>query len=306
MKRAVVTGATGAIGTALVAELVKEGTEVLVLTRKDSKRNKNIPDSPLVSLKYASLEEFGSLENDTGKDWDVFYHLAWEGTTGKARNDMYLQNENVRHALDAVGLARRFGCHSFVGAGSQAEYGRKEGMLGPETPVSPETGYGMAKLAAGQMTRAYAHELGMRHIWVRVLSVYGPFDGDGSMVMSTIGKLKAGLVPEFTRGEQMWDYLYSMDAGRAFAAMGDKGTDGKVYVLGGGSARPLREYIEIIRDVCAPEAEIALGVLPYARDQVMYLCADISEITRDTGWAPEVSFEEGIRGLSFTWGWRTR
>lgn len=303
MKRAIVTGATGAIGTALVSSLAKSGTEVLVIARKGSKRNVNIPDDPLVSVIYCPLEELKNLNNDTGKQYDVFYHLAWAGTTGAERNDMQLQNRNVSYALDAVALARRFGCHSFVGAGSQAEYGRTEGNLRPDTPVSPETGYGIAKLCAGQMTREYAHQLGMRHIWVRVLSVYGPYDTEGSMVMSTIRQLKKNQVPEFTRAEQMWDYLYSVDAGRAFAALGEKGVDGKIYVLGSGNARPLSEYIEAIRDICAPGAPIAIGARPYARNQVMYLCADISDVMRDTGWKPEVSFEDGIRGLSLTWGW---
>ncbi|MBQ0100941.1 MAG: NAD(P)-dependent oxidoreductase, partial [Lachnospiraceae bacterium] len=108
--------------------------------------------------------------------------------------------------------------------------------------------------------------------------------------------------PEFTRGEQMWDYLYSMDAGRALYLLGEKGVDGKTYVLGSGSARPLREYMEVIRDICAPGAALGIGALPYGRNQIMYLKADISEVRKDTGWMPEVTFEEGIRNLVLTWG----
>ena len=304
MKRAIITGATGAVGTALTMKLISEGVEVLVLSRKDSKRNGNIPEDPLLTVAYCSLDEMSEFQNMTGKEYDVFYHLAWMGTTGEDRNNFELQNRNVKYALDAAALARRFGCHSFVGAGSQAEYGRAEGKLMPDTPTAPETAYGMAKLCAGQMTRAYAHQLGMRHLWVRILSVYGPCDQSGSMVMSTIEKLKKGETPEFTRGEQMWDYLYSCDAARALYSLGEKGVDGKTYVLGSGSARPLREYIETIRDICAPGAPLGIGAIPYQRNQVMYLCADISELRKDTGWSPEVTFEEGIRNLFLTWGWK--
>lgn len=164
MKRAIVTGATGAIGTALVQDLISNGIEVLVFCREGSKRNTQIPEHELVTKKFCALSELANLQNDTGKDYDVFYHFAWCGTTGVARNDMYLQNENVRFALDAVSAAKRFGCHAFVGAGSQAEYGRVEGVLKPDTPVFPEMGYGIAKLCAGQMTREYAHQLGLKHI----------------------------------------------------------------------------------------------------------------------------------------------
>ena len=167
----------------------------------------------------------------------------------------------------------------------------------PDTPVSPENGYGIAKLSAGFMTREAAHRLGMKHIWVRVVSIYGPNDGPQAMVMSTIAKLKAGEVPALTKGEQMWDYLYSADAARAFYLLGDLGVDGKTYVLGGGTARPLKEYIENIRDIVSPGAELGFGMIPYSDRQVMHLCADISELEKDTGWEPRIGFEEGIKEI---------
>ena len=297
MKRAILTGATGAVGSALIKELIKNNIEVLVLCRENSVRNCNIPIHPLVTKEYCDLSELNVVINKTGKDWDVFFHFAWLGTTGTARNDMYLQNQNVRYALDAVTAAKRFGCHAFIGAGSQAEYGRGEGLLTPETPAFPEMGYGIGKLCAGQMTREYAHQLGIRHIWARILSVYGPNDGAQSMVMSTINKLKKGEVPQFTKGEQMWDYLYSGDAAEAFRLLGERGIDGKIYVLGSGTARPLAEYIKDIRNIVKPNAEIDLGAIPYSERQVMHLQADVDELHNDTGWTAHTTFTEGIENI---------
>lgn len=295
MKRAIVTGATGAVGTALINELINSNIEVLVFCREGSPRNANIPVNALVQTMYCDLTELSQIQNTTGKVYDVFYHFAWMGTAGEMRNDMYLQNQNVRYALDAVGAAKRFGCQTFIGAGSQAEYGRVEGILKPDTPVFPEMGYGIAKLCAGQMTREYAHQLGMKHIWMRILSVYGPNDGAQSMVMSTINKLQNGETPRFTKGEQVWDYLFSEDAGRAFRLIGEKGMDGKTYVLGSGQARPLADYIKVIRDVVNPNGQIELGAIPYAPKQVMCLQADITELNRDTGFVPETDFATGIK-----------
>lgn len=294
MKRVVITGATGVVGTALIKELVKNEVEVLVLCRKGSKRNMQIPIHPLVTMKNCPLDQLSDLKNDTGKEYDVFYHFAWDGTVGTARNDMFLQNLNVKYALDAVEAAKRFGCKRFVGAGSQAEYGRFEGKLKPDTPAFPEIGYGIAKLCAGQMTRIRSHQLEMRYNWVRILSVYGPNDGHQSLVMTAIDQLLANEVPQFTRGEQMWDYLYSGDAARAFYMIGENGLDGKVYVLGSGKARPLAEYIEEIRKVINPMGKVDLGAIPYGDKQVMYLCADVGELEKDTGWKAEVDFADGI------------
>lgn len=294
--RIVITGATGAVGTALIAEGIRQNVEMLVICRKASKRRQQIPDHPLVKVLELNMEEYETYQPPEGEmPYDVFYHFAWGGTTGDGRNDCEIQEKNIRYALDAAALAKRFGCSAFVGAGSQAEYGRVEGNLNSQTPAFPENGYGMAKLCAGQMTRLYCRQAGMRHVWTRILSIYGPGDGAGSMVMSAIHRLLAGETPAFTKGEQQWDYLYSGDAAKALLFLGEKGHDGGVYCLGSGKARPLADYIGMIRDAIDPRLSVALGAVPYAPGQVMYLCADIAKLKEDTGFAPEVSFEEGIK-----------
>ena len=294
--RIVITGATGAVGTALIVEGIRQNVEMLVICRKASKRRQQIPDHPLVKVLELNMEEYETYQPPEGEmPYDVFYHFAWGGTTGDGRNDCEIQEKNIRYALDAAALAKRFGCSAFVGAGSQAEYGRVEGNLNSQTPAFPENGYGMAKLCAGQMTRLYCRQAGMRHVWTRILSIYGPGDGAGSMVMSAIHRLLAGETPAFTKGEQQWDYLYSGDAAKALLLLGEKGHDGGVYCLGSGKARPLADYIGMIRDAIDPRLSVALGAVPYAPGQVMYLCADIAKLKEDTGFAPEVSFEEGIK-----------
>lgn len=72
MKRAILTGATGAVGSARVKELIKYNIEVLVLCRENSVRNCNIPIHPLVTKEYCDLSELNVVTNKTGKDWDVF------------------------------------------------------------------------------------------------------------------------------------------------------------------------------------------------------------------------------------------
>ena len=292
--RAIITGATGAVGMALISELVSRDIEVAVLCRRGSARATNIPEHPLIKKIDCSLADMAELDMG-GEKYDMFFHLAWDGTTGATRNDMYLQNNNVRYTLDAVSLAERLGCSVFMGAGSQAELGRVEGKLNSRTPAFPENGYGMAKLCAGHMSRELCREKGIKHVWVRILSVYGPYDGERSLIASTIHKLFDGEKPSFTAGEQVWDYMYSGDTARAMVELALGGKDGGVYCLGSGNARPLKEYIEILRDTVNPQAELGLGDIPYGEGQVMYLCADTSELKNDVGFESRVGFEEGIK-----------
>lgn len=296
MKKVIITGPTGAIGHALIEECIRNQVEVYALCHPGSKRIVGFPSNNLLHVICVDFSRLSDVKNVIPNDVDVFYHLGWVGTFGDARNDMYLQNRNVTYALDAIELARCCGCHIFVGAGSQAEYGRFEGKLRPGTPAFPESGYGMAKLCAGEMTRVQARKYGIKHIWARILSVYGPYDGKDTMVMSTIIKLLYGEKTSFTKGEQIWDYLYAKDAGGIlFALGGEKSMDGKIYCLGSGLARPLKVYIEKIRDAINPSLSVGLGELPYAPEQVMYLCADNTDIIHDLGYEYRYSFEEGIK-----------
>ncbi|MCR5793660.1 MAG: NAD(P)-dependent oxidoreductase [Lachnospiraceae bacterium] len=294
MKRAVITGPTGAVGVALVQRLVKEKVEVLAVCRKGSKRIGNIPKDSLVQVLELNLDELDKLPKMAEGTYDVFYHLGWDGTFGNSRNNMDGQLKNIEYTLAAVKAAKALGCDAFVGAGSQAEYGRVEGKLNAGTPPFPENGYGIAKLCAGQMSRILCEQYEMRHIWLRILSVYGPYDGANTMVMSVMRALMDGNKPKLTKGEQQWDYLYSKDAAKAIYLLGDKGKHGKIYCIGSGKTRPLIEYVEAIRNEVNPKGELQVGAVPYAPKQVMYLCADIEDLQKDTGFEPEYTFEEGI------------
>lgn len=298
MKRAIITGSTGAIGTALINELINNNIEVLVFTREDSKRNNNIPRDSLVTIEYCSLNELSKKNNDSGLEYDVFFHLAWEGASGPKRHDPETQRKNIEYAIDAVECANRFGCTKFIGVGSQAEYGRVETTLKPDTPCNPENEYGKAKLEAGFKTRERAHELGMQHNWIRVLSIYGKNDGENSLISYLVNRLRNNESPEVTMCEQTWDYLFSEDAASAIRMIAEKGIDGKTYVLGSGQPKKLKEYVEILKEHISPNTEVKYGAKPYPDKQVMYLVADISDITNDTGWTPTTSFEDGVNKMT--------
>lgn len=328
MKRAIVTGATGMIGTALIKELLRSNIEVTAIVRPDSDRKDrlageiaklgdvqenfhiallNLSDLGEDEAEVALRRTFGgdksalanvSAESTADGDiCDMFFHLGWEGTFGASRNDKELQDKNVKNTLDAVWLAYKLGASVFVGAGSQAEYGRVQDgtKLSASTPTHPENEYGRGKLKAGIDSRAVCKALGIRHIWCRILSVYGPGDGSKTMIMSGIYSLLRGERPKFTKGEQLWDYMYVEDTAKAMVLLAERGEDGSVYPLGSGSVRPLREYMEIIRDNTNKNAELGIGEIEYAPGQVMYLCADISDLRKDVGFEPTTPFEDGIQ-----------
>lgn len=299
VKRIIITGPTGAIGIAIIQRCIEQNIEVLAICHKGSGRIKSIPEHSLVTVLEMDLDEYSCCDSTNEKKYDAFYHLAWNGTVGEARNDMQLQVKNIQYTLDAVKLAKRLGCHTFIGAGSQAEYGRVEGVLRPDTPAFPENGYGMAKLCAGQMSRSVCEQLGIGHIWVRILSVYGPYDGKNSMIMSSLRKMLHNEPTEYTKGEQLWDYLYSEDAAEAMLGLGTRGIHGKTYCLGSGEIHPLLWYIQIMHQMTNSTADLGIGKIPYGDKQVMHLQADISALQQDIEFMPKMSFKDGITKIIY-------
>ncbi len=280
---------------ALLEKYRSEGWEVLAVCRKGSGRNSRIPSDPKITVIETDLSRLDQVEPLDQKPYGVFYHLAWGGTFGADREDVLLQLKNIEGTLKAVTLAKRLGCSVFIGTGSQAEYGRTDAALRPDTPAFPESGYGMAKLCAGQMSRKACEQQGIRHVWVRILSVYGPFDGAGTMVSTALRRMLRGEDCAFTKAEQLWDFLYSADAADALYRIGQRPLHGRVYCLGSGQALPLKEYILKIKALTQSSSAVKFGEIPYSSGQVMHLCADISALTQDTGFIPATDFAAGIR-----------
>lgn len=300
MKRVVITGATGMLGIALIKKLLKEKMEIIAIVRPNSSRVNKIPKSTHIHIIEADLSNLIEVSEKIKKKQDVFYHFAWEGTYGNSRNDMYMQTKNIQGTLNAMELAVRLGCEVFIGAGSQAEYGIVEGKMSPETATKPQTGYGIAKLCAGQMSKVVCEKNNMRYVWMRVLSVYGPHASMQTMVAAGISEMLKNKQPQYTKGEQMWDYLYTDDAAEAFWLVAENPNAKGIYCLGSGKVRKLSEYIKEIRDVVAPNMQIHFGAIPYYENQVMYLCADIDKLQCDTGFSPKIDFKNGIE-LTTRW-----
>lgn len=294
MKRAIITGAGGMLGAALTRELLQNDVKVLALLRPGSS---SLPAHPLLTQHFCDLSQLAAFTIPNTLSYDVFYHLAWAGTYGAAREDVHLQESNIRYTLNALSLAKRLQCKRFVGAGSQAEYGKIPfgTNLSPNTPAAPITGYGIAKLAAGLLGKLYAQQAGLSFQWIRVLSVYGPMEKHHCLTTSTILRLLRGQPVHFTKGEQIWDFLHCDDAARALRLVGEHGVDGQTYVLG--SAQPIRlsHALSVLCHAVNPAAEVPLGSLPYPKDQCMYLCADISILNAHTGFTPQIPYTQGIQ-----------
>ena len=292
MKKIVLTGATSMLGVATIEECLKHNIDVVAIAHRNSKKLNRLPKSKHLMLIERNLDELAEFKPKIN-DADVFYHFGWAATSHEGRTDVDIQELNIRYTLDAVRLAKRFGCNKFLFAGSQAEYGLSDKPLNRETPIRPFTAYGVSKYAAGKLAEMLCKSFGLTFVWSRILSVYGINDSVNTLISYIIDCYRKNIQPVLTPCEQIWDYLNADDAGRAFRLLGEQNTKG-IYCIGSGEGKPLKLYVETIHKLMKPSVPLVFGNKPYAENQVMYLQADISDLNRDTGFKPNISFEEGI------------
>ncbi|MCD8048919.1 MAG: NAD(P)-dependent oxidoreductase [Clostridia bacterium] len=293
MKRAIVTGASGMLGSNLIRRLTENEVEVAALVRPKTKKLKNIPNNDLVKIYECDAGEMSAFEPQ-GK-FDAVFNFAWMGTMGKERSNRALQEKNVKNTMSALYMAERAGAKVFVTCGSQAEYGTANVKLKEDTPLNPENEYAVAKALSSMLVRERCEKTGIAHVHARVVSVYGLGDNPGTMVETAVRQMLANEETQFTTGEQRWDYLNARDAARAFYLMAEEQKT-KTYVVGSGECRPLAEYIKIIAEETGYEKEIGFGKIKPSPGTPRFLCAGITELKK-LGFEPKIEFREGIREI---------
>ena len=283
------------MGSALARELVRSGHEVAVLLR---------PTSQTFALS-GILSQLTVIEGDLRDVQglalalhqfapDVTVHLAWFGVANSLQDDPRQISQNLAGSLDLIELSAAAGARTFVGLGSQAEYGLVDGVLTEDLPLRPLTTYGTVKTAVGLVGERLAAALSLRFVWLRLLATYGPFDDPHHLIPFVIDQYLTGRIPELTPGEQVWDYLYVDDAAHALMNVTQSQKASGVYNLASGTGQTVASIVTRIRDLVDPDLPLGLGFRPYTGNQIMHLQGDISRLTTATGWKPTTSFTTGL------------
>lgn len=295
MKSVVVTGANGFIGTALLKELTDYGVKVYAVLKDENENVESIKNYPNVEFVYCDMDNLTNLPTKIHDDLDVFYHLAWAGSTGDGRANHELQLKNVKWAVDAVIVAKELGCKRYLGAGTLAEYD-----VNAYSPVDGSTpnavsNYGVAKITAHYMTKAECSKQGIEHLWAFLSNTYGIGNYTSNFVNFACKTMITGKDANFTSGEQPYDFVYVDDIAQGLFKIGETGKNNYSYYIGSTKQRKLKEFIKIMRDEIDPSIELHLGAVPFNGIPQPESTFDCTKLVEHTGYCPRISFEEGIK-----------
>lgn len=188
------------------------------------------------------------------------------------------------------------------------------GSLGPHDPAfrednqyQPNSPYAASKAAADHLVRAYHHTYGLPTLTTNCSNNYGPYQHPEKLIPLMIQNALAGRpLPVYGDGRQVRDWLYVEDHCTAIRAVLARGTPGETYNIGGNAEKP---NLEIVQTICrlldvrfphnAPHTKLIQHVADRPGHDRRY-AIDASRIKHDLGWAPAMTFEQGI-ALTVQW-----
>ncbi len=298
MKKVIVTGATGFIGKFLVRELISQNVEVIALLRPSSRNRTALEGLPLRIVECEIKDLGGIAAQISDRDIDAVFHIAWQGVSDQDARNQAVQLMNLQATLDLLDAMHEMRIGTFVGCGSMHEAEALVEMAQDKVVSNLGFMYKSAKTAAHWMGKAKAGSYGIRFFWP-LINTYGEEERSARLVNTIIRKIFAGQSPALSAGTQYYDFVHVSDVAHAMYLIAEKGVDGTNYMIGSGDAKPLKEFLQVVGDVAnrlnhnssipLGFGEITSNVISLPRETF-----DVSNLKRDTGFVPVVSFEEGI------------
>jgi len=294
MRKVIITGANGFIGSTLTNFLANKGVKVFAIV-KDKKSNiYRINHHSNVEIIYCDLNQMEILtELVLDRDIDVFYHLAWRGASGTERADYKVQLNNVYTSLECAKQSKILKCKKFIAIGTIGEYMAELSL--ENNIVSENYTYAISKKFYHSLLDVFCHKNDIRYIWCTLSGVYGIGDKTSNIINYTIQQLLANKEPEYTKAEQLFDFIYVEDCVRLLYEIGESAVYKKDYYIGGLCPKPLRNFIEIIRDIVSPESKLGFG--KKVDDGSIYKKEwfTMDKTLQNINFRHKYSFEQGIK-----------
>jgi UDP-glucose 4-epimerase len=300
MKKAIVTGGAGFIGSHLSEELAQRDYSLTIIDDLSTGKRENLSaiiNKPNVKFIKGNITDLPMLQK-LFKGIDYVFHLAAMASVPRSLEVPQLTHDvNVTGTLNVLIAARDNKVKKVINASSCAIYGdapglpKKEGM--PMNPLSP---YAVTKLAAEEYFQIFQKVYRLPTVSLRFFNIFGPRQNPDSDYAAAIPKFikimsQGEAVNIYGNGKATRDYIYVKDAVRAFVLAAESDASG-IYNIGSGKSTTVNELAEIISKLTGNKKPPVYG--PIRPGDILHSRADASK-AKTFGYSPKYTLEAGIK-----------
>jgi len=301
MKRVLITGGAGFIGSHLTKRLIAEGLEVALVELEgcDTVRIKDVLDK---------IKVYGADLADTKRVADIMasfkpdgiFHLATYYAVEHRPDEIHpMIDANVKGTVNLLEAASACGVKLFVNTSSGFVYRPSRRPLREKNPLWPVNLYATTKIYSEGACSYYAQRFDLQCVTLRIFSPYGPGDHKRRLIPSVTESFRNGEAPKMTSGRQRWDFVYVDDIVDAYLRL-IKGVRlasvHEVFNIGSGRAVSVREIALKIKEILGSGLSPEWGAIPDRKNELMFMCANVSKAKKVLGWEPKVRIlKEGLK-----------
>jgi dTDP-glucose 4,6-dehydratase len=300
--KVLVTGGAGFIGSHFIEHMLSEYPECSIvnldaLTHAGDRSSLQSLEGGRYRFVQGDIRD-SALVEELISQCDAIVHFAAESHVDRSIKDPILfVKTNVEGTAVLLDAARKHN-KRFHHVSTDEVFGQLEANDTPfeeATPYDPRSPYSASKAASDHLVRAYFHTYGLPITISNCSNNYGPRQFVESFIPVSITNLINGKkIPIYGDGKQVRDWLYVVDHCRAIALILEKGKIGETYCIGGSAERQNLEVARTILSLAGKDEDSIEYVTDRPGHDRRYAIS-YAKLAQELGWAPEVTFEEGIK-----------
>lgn len=282
MRKVLITGITGFLGSHIAENLLANNISVVGLKRENSDiwRCEDFKEK----VEWVNIDDENLFVNLLEKhSFDTIIHGAWIGVESNSRNNWIEQSKNITFLVSLLEMAKERDVKKIIFLGSQAEYGFVNQRVNEDFPVNALNAYAGTKLACLEIMKSFCVLNNINWIWLRLFSFYGEKENSNWLIPSLVNSMLKEKEMDFTLGEQKYAYMYVRDFAEIMRKIITMDVDSGMYNISSDDVRTIKSLVENIKNYINPKFLLNFGILNYREGQSMHLEGDIDKIVSQIG-----------------------
>ncbi|NQU19629.1 SDR family NAD(P)-dependent oxidoreductase [bacterium] len=299
MKKVLITGGAGFIGSNFVRKFLELDHQVYVIEKKESNlwRLKDIKNK--IKINYIDLKDFSKLKSFIIKTKpQIILHFAAYGTYPRRQQDIKMMiDTNLLGTINLVNALSKIKFDCFINTSSSSEYGIKDKPMKETDLLEPNNLYGITKAASTMYCQNIARELDLPIVTTRVFAAYGYFEAEERLIPTIIKSCLKNKKLKLSSPYSVRDFIFIEDIIDAYLKIikNIQRVKGEVFNLGTGKQIDIDQIVSLIKEITNSKIKPEYNQIKLAQKEPKNWVADNSKIKQSLNWYPKYSLKQGFK-----------